>query len=434
MEFIGAFESTYLPGYDVDVMELSGHSWRRRDDLALLAGCGVQTLRYPVRWHRVEAAPGRFDWRATDRLMADLRRAGLRPIVDLLHHTSYPRWLSGGFADPRFGPAFVRFCDAFGARYPWVLEYTVMNEPFATLFLAGHEAIWPPYGRGLRGFAALMRNVLPAVSTATWRLRERLPDALHVYVDTCEGHTALDASGEETAALNNDRRFFLLDRLLGRPADGPFARAVAAAGGADLLELAPAPVDVLGLDYYAHSEWAFGAGGPVCPSPRPAGLAALIGEYNARYPELPLILSETNLRGTTADRATWLRHTLEQCERAEAAGAPLGGYCWFPLIDSVDWNSLLARADGCIDPVGVFWLDADARRHASSMSRAYAEAAAGTPSAGLPAYRFSRHAAGHLAGLLDRMEHFDWQDPPAEEAGLVDLDTVTRLRRRGVAA
>ena len=36
-----------------------------------------------------------------------------------------------------------------------------------------------------------------------------------------------------------------------------------------------------------------------------------------------------------------------------AAGAPLGGYCWFPFVDSVDWNSLLARADGCIDPVGV---------------------------------------------------------------------------------
>ena len=101
-----------------------------------------------MRWHRVEAVCGRFDWRATDRLMHGLRHAGLRPIVDLLHHTSYPRWLDGGFADPRFGPAFVRYCEAFARRYPWVEEYTVMNEPFATLFLAGHEGIWPPTGAG----------------------------------------------------------------------------------------------------------------------------------------------------------------------------------------------------------------------------------------------------------------------------------------------
>lgn len=56
-------------------------------------------LRYPVRWHRVEERPGEYDWRDTDQVLGHLHDEGFRPIVDLVHHTSYPRWLEGGFAD-----------------------------------------------------------------------------------------------------------------------------------------------------------------------------------------------------------------------------------------------------------------------------------------------------------------------------------------------
>jgi beta-glucosidase/6-phospho-beta-glucosidase/beta-galactosidase len=396
---------------------------------------GMRRVRYPVRWHRIEAQPGFYDWSTSDAALDALRDAGLAPIVDLVHHTSYPRWLSGGFADPRFGDAYLRFCHAFADRYPWVGEYTLFNEPFATLFLAGHEAIWPPYGRGVENFVALVRNVVPAVLEASRRLRERLPDARHVYVDTCEGHAASDPSGAAYARMANDRRFFVLDLLLGRAGDRerPFLADVVAAGGEDLLELEPGHLDVLGLDYYAHSEWSFrcreGEVEGRTPSECPVGLAALVGEYAERYPELPLILSETNIRGTPSDRATWLKHTLEQCERARAAGARLEAYCWFPFIDSLDWNSLLARADGCIDPVGVFWLDAELERRPSSMSRAFTRAAHGASSADLPAYRFSPPVARWVSGLLPFMSRYDWGASPAEEADM-DAERIVRATNR----
>jgi len=69
----------------------------------------------------------------------------------------------------------------------------------------------------------------------------------------------------------------------------------------------------------------------------PAPLADLLGEYWRRY-RLPLIVGETNIRGFASDRATWLKYTLEQCERARAANLPVDGYCWFPFIDSCDWE------------------------------------------------------------------------------------------------
>jgi beta-glucosidase/6-phospho-beta-glucosidase/beta-galactosidase len=443
---IGAFESTYLPSHDLDVFETSEHDMRWREDLRAMRDAGVTRLRYPIRWHRIEASPGRFDWETTDRVLGWMREEGLRPIVDLVHHTSYPRWLSGGFGDPRFGASYLRFCEAFARRHPWVEEYTLFNEPFATLFLAGHEGVWPPHGRSLTALVALYRQVLPALTAASRMYRELLPGARHVWVDTLEGHAALDAASEEYAALANDRRFFALDVFLGRATDAgrPFLREVVAAGGEDLLGLEPGSIDVLGLDYYAHSEWAYreravrdpdvpvGHLQGVAPSPVPAGLAALVPQYGERY-DVPLMLSETNLRGTPYDRATWLKHTVEQCELARAAGARLEGYCWFPFVDSLDWNSLLRRCDRCIDPVGVLWLDEHLERRPSSMLAAYRLLAGGARAEDLPAYRLAPATAQFLAGLLDRMQHFDWQEPPADERHLADLALV-RARQRSAAA
>src|SRR5215203_3640781 len=133
--FIGGFESTFMPAHDVDVAELTHHIARREEDLDLMLACGVERLRYPVRWHLVEELPGAYDWTETDQVMEMLRRRGMTPIVDLVHHTSYPRWLTHGFADSRFAPAFLRYVKSFVRRYPDVRHYTLLNEPFSTLFL-----------------------------------------------------------------------------------------------------------------------------------------------------------------------------------------------------------------------------------------------------------------------------------------------------------
>ncbi len=415
---VGGFESTYLPGHDVDVAETTGHVRQWRQDLDLLAGCGVRRLRYPVRWHRIERRRGNYDWSETDRILGYLRDHDQHPIVDLLHHTSYPRWLRRGLADRRFPDAYLRYVEAFARRYPWVDEYTLCNEPFTTFFLCGHEGVWPPHLRGVGGFVALAANVLPAVATASRLLAELLPGARHVWVDTCERASAADCAAQPWAALANDRRFFVLDAFLGRPlaAERPFVGQVLAAGGAHLLELEAGRVDVVGLDYYAHNQWHYldSHGRGVQPTPEPVTLADLIREYWERY-DRPCLLGETNIRGFASDRASWLKYTLEQCEIARDGGVDIDGYCWFPFVDSCDWDSTLTRADGHIDPVGVYWLDDGLTRRASSMSASYALAAHGHPSSELPAYRFQPPVSGWLAGWLPQMAHWDWRDPPLAE-------------------
>ena len=431
IELVGAFESTYLPGHDRDIVETTGHDVCWRQDLELLASAGVRRLRYPVRWHRVEAEEGTFDWSGTDRVLGFLRDRGFRPIVDLVHHTSYPRWLAGGFADPRFGAAYLRYAEAFALRYPWVAEYTLFNEPFSTLFLSGHEGVWPPYQRGLPNFVGQILNVLPAVAQASDLFAGLLPHARHVWVDTCEHHTGSGAAGAAYAAMANERRFLVIDAFLGRgyDRDGAWGAALKEAGGERLLELAPGRIDVLGLDYYAHCQWHFGPGGGVVPTPDPLPLAEQIRLYWQRY-KLPCLLAETNIRGYASDRATWFKYVLEQCELARSSGVPLEGMCWFPIIDSTDWDSLLFRCEGNVDPVGVYWLDQDLARRASVMSESYALAAAGTPAAALPAYELAEPVATWLQGYLPQMNHWRWspRPDPGQGSGLPEEKTRLELR------
>ncbi|MFC0682839.1 family 1 glycosylhydrolase [Lysobacter korlensis] len=435
IEILGAFESTFLPAHDRDIFETTEHDVRFRDDVELLKRSGVTRLRYPVRWHRIEETEGVLDWTATDAVLHHLRDEGLRPIVDLVHHTSYPAWLTDGFADARFGPAYLRYAEEFARRYPWIEEYTLFNEPFSTLFLCGHEGIWPPYHKSLQGFVDLIVNVLPAVTEASRLYRELLPDARHVWVDTCEHHTGSDRSGQAYADMANERRFLVIDAFLGRPYDSTseVGRLLSEVDGERLLGIEPGFIDVLGLDYYAHCQWNFSVEGGSAPTPTPIPFADLIQQYFDRY-GLPCIVTETNVRGHTADRATWLKYVLEQCETAADRGVPVEGLCWFPFIDSTDWNSLLFRCDRSIDPVGVYWLDEGFERRESVMAMAFSAAAIGAPSRELPAFELAEPVATWLAGYRSQMAHWSWQAPPPENRGHSLPRTTTTMELKVVDA
>src|SRR5919107_6317983 len=238
--FVAGFESTYHPAAGVDAFDTTGHAVHWEQDLLDMHAAGVRHLRYPLRWQRLEPEPGVFDWDETDRVLGRIAELGAVPIVDLVHHTTYPDWLSDGFRGPDFGPAFVRYSEQVALRYPWLPAYTLFNEPFATLFLAGFQGLWPPYDRGMDGFRRLLRSVLPGLSEAATRWRELLPAAHHVWVDTAEHHLGV-GPGAAYAEVANDRRHVVLDLALGRYLDPsrPFLGQLLSDGGADLLELPP---------------------------------------------------------------------------------------------------------------------------------------------------------------------------------------------------
>src|SRR3954451_15465700 len=110
-----------------DQLELSRHA-SRVEDLERLAGLGVSAVRYPVLWERT-APEGleRADWTWPDTRLRRLRELSLRPVVGLVHHGSGPR--TTGLVDARFPEQLARYARAVAERYPWVEDYTPVNEP-----------------------------------------------------------------------------------------------------------------------------------------------------------------------------------------------------------------------------------------------------------------------------------------------------------------
>jgi hypothetical protein len=78
-------------------------------------------------------------------------------------------------------------------------------------------------------------------------------------VDTCERHYALDPESQFHTDFGNDLRFVIMDLILGAWTRGIRLWAIFREHGLTDEDVAwfkrnPARIDVLGLDFYAHSE------------------------------------------------------------------------------------------------------------------------------------------------------------------------------------
>src|SRR6187402_3824435 len=82
------------------VREASGdaadHYHRYREDIATLAGLGLNAFRFSVEWSRVEPRAGEFSEAELDhyrRVVATCRECGVEPVLTL-NHMTLPRWVS----------------------------------------------------------------------------------------------------------------------------------------------------------------------------------------------------------------------------------------------------------------------------------------------------------------------------------------------------
>ncbi len=421
MKYLSGFESTLIFGSGKDVLEQTRHADFFQEDLQLVKLSGLDLLRYSAPWHSIEKIKGVYDWKWMDRVMAKMSHLGIRPILDPLHHTSFPEWLKGGFGDPEFVDSYVRFVTALAARYPWAKHYTVINEPFVTTWFCGKTGTWYPHKKGHKNFVHMILNVGEAINRISRMLAEMIPDVQLIHVDASEQHRALDRKSEPFAEFMNEMRFLVQDLVLGNITEEHFLYSYLIKNRATKERLKwfvenPARIDVIGLDYYSHSELEWNTKGRIYPSVFPSGFVGVAMDYVDRF-NLPIMLSETNIRGTIHDRISWLKYMVEQCEklekRLEPRGIPFEGFCWYPFIDSTDWCSLLTKANCNVDPQGIFWLDCDCKkRNVSELSEIFEALARGQISSkDIPAYRFQEPLDKLLENFLPMMDHWEWIEP-----------------------
>lgn len=406
---LGGFESTHIFGSGKDVLGTTRHIQLWQEDLMRLRKAGIKVLRYSAPWHRIEQDRGVFDWSWIDGPLRFMRDNAMQVILDPLHHTSFPEWLTGGFLHADFPRLYSEFLHQLSCRYPFVRSYTVFNEPLPTTLFCSYTGMWYPHLASDASFVSMALQVARAICIGCDVLRRNVSPRF-VHVETAEHHRALDKRSEPWVEFANARRFLLTDLILGRMTDqhelyGYLRRHGASIADIRWFEDHPAVIDVLGLDYYIHSEMDWVWSGEknrhdIADFVTDArGFASIAEDYIARY-NLPIMLSETNLAGTVQERITWLRFMEQECEQLVASGVDFRGFCWYPSIDTTDWSNCCTRATGKVDPQGIWSLDAKTlNRVDTELSKIYSLLAQGRiASEEIPVYSFGPDLEKRLRG------------------------------------
>jgi beta-glucosidase/6-phospho-beta-glucosidase/beta-galactosidase len=364
---LGGFESTQMFGTGQDVLGTTRHVELWREDLVRLLRAGIRELRYSIPWHRIEARPGIYDWRWIDQPLRFMEANGMVPIADPLHHTSFPPWLTDGFLNPEFPARYQRFISHVCQRYPFIRKYTVFNEPLPTTLFCSYTGMWYPHLATDRDFVRMSLQVTRAISRACETLQQLKPEVTFVHVDTAEHHQSLDRKSVVWTNFANQRRFLLTDLALGRVKRDHELYDYLLSNGATADELMwfedhPGQIHILGLDYYVHCEMLWSTPRteqtPVMSIRKQGrrGFANIAEDYIERY-KFPVMLSETNLRGTVVERIAWLKMMEAECEELAVRGRDFRGFCWYPSIDTTDWWNACTQATGVTDPQGIWSLD-----------------------------------------------------------------------------
>ena len=350
-------------------IERSAHA-TRLDDLDRFAALGIRALRYPVLWERV--APdglAHADWTWSDERLERLRALHVRPIVGLVHHGSGPRDTS--LVDPGFPEKLAAYAEAVARRYPWVEDYTPVNEPLTTARFSGLYGLWYPHGRDEVTFKTALFNQCRGIVLAMRAIERVNPKARLIQTDDL-GKTYSTPRLAYQARFNNALRWLAWDLLCGRVDERHFLWRwlvrYCRATPAEILWFVEnqGPPDVIGVNHYVTSDrfldhrierypahyhggnrrhrYADVEAARVLAEPT-GGVAPLIEEAWARY-RLPLAITEAHIDARREDQLRWLAETWAGAQKARAAGIDIQAVTVWGLLGSYDWNCLLTESRG----------------------------------------------------------------------------------------
>jgi beta-glucosidase/6-phospho-beta-glucosidase/beta-galactosidase len=358
------FECSAFPPIGADELEETQHYRWWASDLVRVREVGITMIRYGIPWHIVNPKPHQYDWRWCDQALDLMQTLGITPIVDLFHYGT-PSWIEGGIMNPIFGEMQGWYAQAFARRYPHITYYTPTNEPYICATFGAEFAIWYPFLRGDRNGVRAIKNVTEGLVRSMQAVRAERPDSLMMIADTCEYYHSVDGAFAEEAEFRSERRFVVHDMYQGRVGrDHPmwdyFVRNGVEEWELDWFVQNPVKLDILGLDYYRHSEHQLrrGPNGERIDetAEHQFGFAHLACEYSLRYDGVPVFLAETNVGGPVEERVAWFDKLVQETRNARAAGTPVAGLTYYGAIDHVDWDTALRVRNSNINPCGMWAL------------------------------------------------------------------------------
>ena len=317
-------------GVRLDLIAATDHDARAEADYRACREAGMATVRDGLRWHRIERAPGVYDWSSWRPMLDAANAAGVQVIWDICHY-GWPDFLDV-------------WSDRWVERLAWFAEsaarvlrehtdqpplWCPVNEISFLTWAAGEVGYFFPAARG-RGDALKRQFVRGAVVAGEACLRVD-PRARLVWCEPLVKVEPLTPEASADAAKEHAGQFEALDMIAGRR-DGDL-------GGRQAL------LDIVGVNYYPHNQWFHR--GPTIPMGHHAytDLHDLLGGVATRYGR-PMIVAETGAERRA--RAPWLHYVGEAVREAMAAGADILGVCLYPILAYPGWD------DGRHCDVGLF--------------------------------------------------------------------------------
>lgn len=324
--FLAGFEcSTHRrsDGVRLDVLRGTGHDVHAEKDYRLAASHGLRTMRDGLRWHLIEAQPGRYDWSSWLPMLRASASSSTQVIWDIWH---------AGTPDhvDIWSPAFVeKVADLANAAAR--LHREVTDEPAAWVplneisfysFIAGQVGQWYPYAVG-RGYELKCQLARAAIAVAE-TLRAVDPRCRLVWSEPLINVApATDTPADRADAEGHHHsQFQTFDIVAGRREPQLGGR--------------PGLLDVVGCNFYPGNQWLAG-GGPIIPpghfAYRP--LAEMLVEVHQRYGR-PILISETGAEHSF--RAPWLHYIGQEVAQALDNGVPVSGICLYPVACYPGWD------------------------------------------------------------------------------------------------
>ncbi|MBA2423125.1 MAG: sugar nucleotide-binding protein [Chitinophagales bacterium] len=360
----------------IDQLELSGH-YEREGDLDLLSELGIKTLRYPLLWEKHQPlADHAIDWSWAERRLHQLRDLDISPIIGLVHHGSGPAFTD--LLDPHFAEKLANYAELLIKKFPWVKQFTPVNEPLTTARFAGLYGLWHPHKKNATAFMRMFLNECKGIVLAMKRIRAINPEASLIQTEDLGKTYSTPLLGYQ-ADFENERRWLTSDILCGK-----ISRSHSLWEYLTWLKIPeselywfienPCVPDVLGFNYYITSERYLDENLHLYPNHThggnhkhkyadveairidhsiSGGLNTLLKEAWDRY-GLPLAVTEFHLNCTREQQLRWMQSGWNHAVMLRNEGVNIVAITAWALFGSFGWNNLLTAKEHPHYEPGVF--------------------------------------------------------------------------------